>query len=496
MAAPDEPNHAVTAAAVVRGEFYEPERETVVGPMSTVTVPEWVRNLIYLPNCFAFRPNVPAHCPVNIGTNTTPVSTVTQFSKYPPTYYLIAGIPSLFVRGADGIYAMRMAGAMLSSALIALGLFLLSRYHPRRLLLLGALISLSPMVLFIMSVLNASALEVASAFLAWCGGLCIVERRDVPRSLVLWTTVGLVLLTLSRPTSPINAILIVVVLGIFAGRLRVRELATDRTVRPLWMAFILALGVSGLLLVTFGSPALLGSPPRPRLDAWQAIWLSLRLTGSALRQCIGDFGWLDTPVPLLVVVVWSVAIAGMALYGLVVSRRCRRALPLLLLVTLATRLAFETPRIDAVNAYWQGRYWLPLLLGIPLVASAAARRPRTQGPAPGTRRAFVTSVFLIGSCLIWAQVSSFLTALRRYQTGLGAPAAAEVRWLPPGGDLFVTVLFISGQVLLLALVLSRWNSSATTVEHRNLQNVLIDQHDGDLNVSARIAAEEAVDVSR
>ena len=33
-------------------------------------------------------------------------------------------------------------------------------------------------------------------------------------------------------------------------------------------------------------------------------------------------------------------------------------------------IVLESPHIDSVGAYWQGRYWLPLAIGVPLVASA------------------------------------------------------------------------------------------------------------------------------
>jgi hypothetical protein len=460
MAAPDEPNQAAAGAAAVRGEFYQPEHQTTVGPKSTVTVPGWVRNTVYLPNCFAFRSNVPAHCPVRLGTSTTPIKTATQFSKYPPTYYLIVGFPSLLIVGADGIYAMRMAGVVVTAALIALGFFLIARFHPRRLPLMGALVALTPMALFIMSVLNASALEVASAFTVWCGGLCLIEHPDPPRSLVLWTTVGLALLTLSRPTSPVTAVVVVLVLATFAGGHRARELAGHRTLRPLWVSFMVALGVSGLLLAVFGAPGLLGHPARIPLGWWQIIWQLLRHTGSTLRECVGNFGWLDTPVSLEVVVVWSVAVIGLVAYGLVVSPSSRRALPLLACSALAIRIAFEAPRVNAVGAYWQGRYWLPLLIGVPLLASASAPRAGRHGlKRKWSPMLILTGAALVGTALVWAQLSAFLTALRRYQTGLHAAASAPSRWSPPGGDATVIALLVSGEILLLALVLQGLRSS-------------------------------------
>jgi hypothetical protein len=186
-----------------------------------------------------------------------------------------------------------------------------------------------------------------------------------------------------------------------------------------------------------------------------AVWLTLRLTGSRLRQGVGDFGWLDTPVPTIVVVVWALALVGLLVYGLAVSDRCRRALPLLALAILALPVIFETPELNTVGPYWQGRYWLPLALGLPLVASSV-RLGKTHQVAPGrwARPASLrlTGFLGVGLLLVGGQVVAFLAALHRYETGIGAAPGSPVEWSPPGGTVIVTSLFVMGQLLLLALL--------------------------------------------
>ena len=152
-AAPDEPNHVTQAAAVVRGEFDGPKVASVFGRIGTMEVPQWVVNL--KPECFLYRPDVPASCEPSVGTSTRTVVGISQFSNYPPLYYLIVGVPTLLATGSGALYGVRFSGALVDAALIALGLFLLARYHPRRLPLLGAMIALSPMVLFVTAVVNS-----------------------------------------------------------------------------------------------------------------------------------------------------------------------------------------------------------------------------------------------------------------------------------------------------------------------------------------------------
>ena len=68
----------------------------------------------------------------------------------------MVGIPSLFLAGDSAVYAMRLVGDLVNAALVALGISLLLRYHPRRTVLVGVLIALSPMVLFLMAVVSSS----------------------------------------------------------------------------------------------------------------------------------------------------------------------------------------------------------------------------------------------------------------------------------------------------------------------------------------------------
>jgi hypothetical protein len=476
MAAPDEPAHVIQAVAVVRGQLDGPQELTDVGSAGVVKVPEWAADGQRLPECFAFRPRVPAGCAPKLLSRSTTVRTTTEFSNYPPLYYLIVGVASLFLAGAPAVYAMRLVGDLLNAGLIALGLILLARYHPRRSPLAGALIALAPMVLFVTSVVNSSGLEVAAAFASWCGGLCVIERRPVPPALAICTSLSFIFLILSRPISPAEAAIIVAVLATLAGWRSLRMWIHDRSLRSLWLPGSISVIVAGVFLLIGGQPHLLGIPAKPPLTLARAIWTGLRQTGPRLRQCIGQFGWLDTPVPSSVVVVWTSAVGAFSAVALTFSSACRRALPLLALAVLAMPAALEAPKVNAVGFYWQGRYWLPIVMGLPLVASAVQRGPRHVRTHVGTRwpsapLVQVVGLLCLGVTLIVAQTVAFLTALHRYQTGLGTPTGTRAGWSPPGGASVVLALFIAGQVLLLGFVLMatlRRSSPTGTTQRRML----------------------------
>jgi hypothetical protein len=450
-AAPDEPEHLVQAAAVVRGQFDGPQVPVHYGPLSlgkigTVRVPAWVTDITDPTGVSLDSPICKTASSCQIGTplglsSTRTITSATQFSNYPPLYYLIVGGPTLLATGTGALYGVRLLGVLLDSLLIALGLYLLVRYHGRP-VLIGALTALTPSVLFFGSVVNSSGVEIAAGFAAWCAGLCIVAAEEVSRPLIVLTSSAFAVLILCRPTSWVTALVILLVLGVLGGWQHSRQLVGR--LRPLWTTLILALAVAGSFLLIVGTPTLLGIKEHPPLSLEGSVRLTLRLMGGQLRQTIGVFGWLDVPAPTWVIALWVVAIVALVVYALAVSQRARRALPLLALTVFAYPFLFETSQLNTVGPYWQGRYWLPLALGLPLVAAAVL---------PPLKRSWVVGV---GILLAGAQLGAFLSTLNVYKGHPVRPGSAAL-WAPPGGVALTIALFTLGQVLLVSLVWARWN---------------------------------------
>jgi Predicted membrane protein (DUF2142) len=344
-------------------------------------------------------------------------------------------------------------GSLLDALFIAFGLFLLAQYHPRGLTLLGAMVALTPTVFFITGVVNSSGLETAAAFGAWCGGLCIALRPDNPRGLILLTSLSFAFLILSRPISPLNAGILLLVLATLIGWVQARERLLRPGLRPVWGTIIGVTAVAGIFLLLAGAPSLLGGPVKPRLSIISSVWLTLRLTGNRLHQCIGDFGWAHTiPAPKWVVVVWIVALLGILAYGVTISRRCRRAVPLLVAAVIIMPVVLESPQIDSTGTYWQGRYWLPLLVGLPLVACSAVASVRTHERPAASDSLRLVGLIAVGSLLVAAQVTTFLVALFHFED-LAVNPGSPLDWTPPGGTALVTGLFVAGQLLVLGFAI-------------------------------------------
>ena len=337
-------------------------------------------------------------------------------------------------------------GDVLNAAVVALGIWLLLRYYPRRTPLVGVLLALSPMVLFLMAVLNSSGLEIVAGFAAWCGGLCVVTYLEVPRALAAWTAVAAILLVLSRPTSPLDLLIIVVVLAVYVGWRGLRE-RLNPSVRRLWIPVALALAVAALFLVIDGPPHLIGSPPRHPAGLLSNVATTVRLTGGYLEQCIGNFGVLNIPVPTWVTAVWTACLTALTAAALVLSAPCRRALPVVALAIVAMTIALEAPKINVVGTYFQGRYILPVVVGFPLVASSFEWRGRLLVP----QRTLARSALVGGIVLFAAQLAAFNRTLQVYKSGQGILGQTSA-WLPPGGEFPVQLVFVVGAIVTLAFV--------------------------------------------
>jgi Predicted membrane protein (DUF2142) len=463
-AAPDEASHILQAVAIVRGQFDEPEHPGPLGLVATVRVPGWAELLNG--ECYGILQDGEfGLCSVVTSANSgTTVSANTQYSNAPPLYYVIAGVPTLFLSGKPALYAIRVVGDGLNAALVALGIWLLLRFFPRRTVLVGVLIALSPMVLFLMSVVSSSGLEIASGFASWCGALCIIAHPKVPGALGIWTAIAVSFLLMIRPTSPLDVVIIAIVMAVLVGW-RGLSVRLNQSLRPFVVIVSIAAAITVVMLFIDGIPHLQGLRPPHPMSLLSNMWTTLRLSGRRLAQCVGNFGWLNSPSPPWVVAVWVGSLAVLTGVAVFVSASCRRALVVLALLILAMPLLLESPQINTVNQYWQGRYWLPVVVGFPLVAATFPwPERRLRRPGALTRPIAPVLTLALGIVLMIGQVAAFELALSRneavnevlkeaflHRQSVTGVHVATTAWSPPGGNAVVTLVFVVGAIITLAL---------------------------------------------
>ncbi|HVC14486.1 MAG TPA: DUF2142 domain-containing protein [Acidimicrobiales bacterium] len=448
-ASPDEPTQVAHAAAAVRGQLVGTTITSDANALTAVSVPRIFATGWLTARCYAFRPTVPASCSPSIPAPTETVRTTTYVGRYPPLYYLIVGLPSLAVVSTTGIYLMRLTSALLNALLISVALLVVALWSDRKLLFLGVAVAATPTAWFFGGMVNPSGFAICAAVCLWTSGLVLVlEHADRPPPALVAVVAGATaLLLLARPISPLWAAITYAALGLLGGRRAVAGVWRSRAAR---LAALPLLGCAAFALWwvdTKHSFDLTAVAPAPASESdLHVLGMAAGHTWGWLQQMVGVFGWLDTPSPLLTYGVWFAVVAAFALLA-VVRTGARRAAVLLLLVAavFAVPIALTYAEARRLGMNGQGRYWLPLAVGVPLVSVALVEHTG-MGARVRSRVALTVSI-----AIAVADIAAFVEAIRRYAVGVTGPADFLVgTWHPPLGLLGAAVAGSTAFAALLA----------------------------------------------
>ena len=465
-AGPDERDHAVNANAVVRGQLVG-DRPSAA-QLRTLAETPWqesafrsvdvpaiygVRSL----QCFAFNREVTAACLRFEGSDrVAPV--LTPVSWYPPAYYAVVGAVSRpFPAGETAMYVMRFTGVAVMAALLASAVASLRRAAAARVRLVALLVGLTPMALFLGASVNPSGVEIAAGLALWASGVVLVrEVRDgggIDGPVALRVGIAATVLTLSRHDGPFWLGAILVTLALVAGRSAVWTLVRSRRLR-IW-AVVVAMCTAAQLAWVFvvGTLDDEHSLFRPEhFSASDSIRIAVGRSSHWYHEMVGWFGWLDTPSPMLTVVLWSFAIGGLLLLAVALGQRrwFVAALVVLGVTALLPVLLEYLALMDIVAGRWQGRYALPFVVGVPLLAAVALERDDIAARVSSSAFPVVIAV-----ALGLAQVVALAQNLRRYTVGYDGEVwfFLDPAWSPPLGPVAVVVGFTVMLVLLYAWLL-------------------------------------------
>lgn len=431
---PDEPSHAIRAAAVARGQIASipwPENPS----LTEATVPENIANAHQLV-CFAFDGELTADCQEALRDRSEAlVTTGTSAGLNSPAFYAIVGWPSLFVSGDAAFYAMRLAGALVCAFSLAVMIMQLTLLPRWRWAVVGAVVGVTPMVLYLGGSLNPNGLEVAAA-----GGLfatLLAMTRSRSAGLVLWeqAVLGLVTASLLMTTRSISLlwVLIIVVVAIFLGR---RERVVRLLKSPPGLVLLIGSVAVGLATVAWylQPPALAGTTPSSL-----GIVSYLFAAGYTFIQSIdwvfgmiGFFGWVDTPAPSATIMAWVSALLLLLSASVVWGRRRTTVAVWALLTVCIVVPIITTLSVYAQYGYiWQGRYMLAMFLCLLVVAGLALDDAGFVADRRMTR--FVGGGFVL---LALGHLFAFIMTLRRYAVGIDGDFGRFVfdpSWEPPIG---------------------------------------------------------------
>ncbi|MGA1835541.1 DUF2142 domain-containing protein [Herbiconiux sp. 11R-BC] len=455
---PDEPAHVVKAASVVRGELLP---ATMIAEGGVLHAPAVFADE-FEQGCFAFYPDVPASCaPAFTGDPSAIVETHSAASLYNPVYYWLVGWPSLAMPDVNGIFAMRIVSAVLTSFFLAACFWMIGSWRTRRVPSLGVLVAITPMALYLMGTVNPNALEFTGGLAMFAGMLSIVLEPN-PRLLGSRLAIVVVAAALVSNTRGISPLWVAVLLVLPLILLTLRELGALFK-RPSVIISVLLIVITAVFSIwwTLKSNSL-GTGPSTAPETTptsHGVGLSpiegfFGLLGDfylQLRQMIGILGWLDTTLHPVVYLAWYAFMLALVA-GVVIFVRGRK---LVFLIALAAAFFLLPPLIQAFYVtkggfIWQGRYTLillmPLLLGM---AACIAASPRFLRWVAGVRahRAFVLLTVLgIGTGAAWAVgiAYGFITTMHRFTSGYASVWGAMLEpgaWAPPLGTVLTIVLF-------------------------------------------------------
>ncbi len=472
--APDEPDHLVKALGVARLHIGTPFRGTVpdsargvlkrnasisrVVPIPARLAPDGYRCTAFHPErTAACLPDRPAHRP---GT----VLRATPMGSYPPFLYLPIGLLARAMSTPTAAFiAARLVGVAMAGLLLFFGAAHLVRWLGRR-ALLGAFIGLTPMALFASSMVSTSGVEICGAFALAAVAVVAIRRREsllAPATQLTLAGSGAALI-LSRQLGSVTFAALIVLMVLRIGLPAVWGLI--RHPRPAFVAAMTVLLASLAAIVwwerRYDHPSQTGSAfDRNAVPAFQARAFNL------VREGVGNFGWLDTPVPRWVVLAWillaTVAVGLAVVLGAAADRWSLAGwLVALVLVAYVTYATVFYP----IQAGLQGRHLLPFFMFCPLLAGAVLAE-RLGDLDPGALRRLFRLTALV---LPVIQFASIYVNARRYAVGDTGPwwFLHSAQWRPAGGWVAWLSIAAVGTLALSSIVGIFGSGSPSPIEER------------------------------
>jgi len=401
MSVPDEPAHTIKAVALAHGQLGGRDVRVVSddpgnpGRLDTYfSVPRAYAELNLQRSCYNFSPHTPAGCAPSVGTDTTLVAAPSYTGTYPPLYYALVGWPSLVLSPYRALYAMRLCSVLASAALLASAFASVRRLAPGGAGMAAVALSVTPIVVFLMGSINPSGFEIAAALATWASVLDLLRRRGpVSARLAARVVIATTCFAAARPLSPVFAVLAVAtVAAVAAGRERLAELRHDRNAVVGGALIVAGLAASGGWILWSKAYDSFAGIAQPGLTFTQALNHSVSLEPRHAQQMFGVFGWLDTRSPWGLVLPWLLAVGVLTVAALALGTgRQRLVLAGWLAASVVIPLVAEADRAARYGYIWQGRYTLPLGVGVTVLAGwIIATAPRA--PTRAVRLAALVAV--------------------------------------------------------------------------------------------------------
>ena len=459
---PDEQSHVVRAAGVAYGQVAPAPVAAQAGTGAFQRVPRGLAGLIA---CWQFHADTPVSCAAPPGSDRTLVTTPTTAGRYNPVYYALVGWPLRLWPGWPGILLARLIGAAASAGLLAGAFVSAMRWSRLRMIAVGLVAVVTPMTLQMTSAVNPNGLEIAAGICLFAAGIPLLVRRDDRFDLrLLWLVViSAAILATLRSAGPLWLAFAAVALLLPFRPSVLRRLLRIRAV--LWSAAVLVLVVLlGVGWTVMQKASVIGTPRQPvYYSSGTAVSVVLRQWRVWVDELVGVMSWLDTDLPAYVYLLWESAVAALIIPAVALAGRVDRwRMFAIFLGGVVTPTLLQIWDLNRYGFVTQGRYLLPLLSGLVLLAAFILE----ESGMPARVARFVGRLAVI--VLLPLNLFALAYTMIRWQHGIRVNPTPRVDlnplagpWHPPLGSVVPLLAELIGICLVAALLWTTVGRPAT-----------------------------------
>ncbi|HNI70880.1 MAG TPA: DUF2142 domain-containing protein, partial [Marmoricola sp.] len=428
---PDAQHHELAAWAFGHGDLNPEQTEQETNGVNTnaiVMVPKGIVDSAETTGCFAHHPDRPASCVKPILPDSSRTAFVSSAARNFPVYYAVVGAATNFGSNAQGIFLMRVVAIALVAWLLAWAAT--ACLHTRRpgLALSGLFISITPMFAYLGGVMNPNSFEIAAAYAT---AVCTLVYFADPTSptgekMLRRAAIAATILGSTRILGPVWLAIWVVALLILQRK--------DLFTLPLkarnrwWLLAPVAGVVANMAWMKRSGVDNIRTEPLHDLGFLDRLHATYDHIMNTLPQIVGNFGWLDTPLPMHLIIVYVIMTGFLLGVGwLALSRREFWATTAAVAMALAAPILLETWKYNLQGAVWQGRYMLPTIGLVPILVLTSAALSKREDPL--WERTAVRWTFAGGlTVLAWVHFAALQLQLKRNMHGLKLPRIKDRHW--------------------------------------------------------------------
>ncbi|HRV69112.1 MAG TPA: DUF2142 domain-containing protein [Marmoricola sp.] len=451
---PDSTQHDLYAYTLGHGNLTPEHTNVFANGVTTNTntpVPLGVLRSVESVDCYQFKPENPASCMRNVNSGSELVPYVNAAGRNFPVYYAVTGVLSNFGTNAQALYLERFAAVLLAAWMMAWAVTGCLQMRRPGLATMGVLLSLTPMLAYLGGAVNPNTFEIVAAYALVACSLAFFANPDGPAAQTMFrrAMIAAAIVGSTRILGPawlgVWALGLLIIYGKSAWTLT----WTSRS-RRLLLVPVLAV-IANIVWLQYSGVDNIRKEPLFDLSLWERIRLSAHSMNGVLTQMIGNFGWLDTPLPPNLWIAYTAVILFVigTVWAVLTPRHALAALAILVL-SWVLPVMLQAWKLNLQGPVWQGRYMLPTVGMIPIMIMAlAANSPASDTNWNGrlARWSRIGSIGVLAVLHLWA----FQVMMRRNVSGIRAedmPPAEWADWAPPLGS---TALFVS-----LAVVMAGW----------------------------------------